>query len=307
VTNARWQRWLVAWHGVLVLVWLQGFWQRSVPLALAGLVAVPLLSRLTMLPQFLLMAWVCRHDAAPRLGAARLLRAWWAESRWAALVFGWWQPFRMHAVPDWLPPRAADRPAPRGVVLVHGFLCNRAFWTPWFAPLRARGHAFVAVTLEPAFGSIDDYAPAIEAAVRRVTEATGQAPLIVGHSMGGLAIRAWLRATPDGDARVHRVVTIGSPHHGTWPAAHARSIPGQQMRLHGPWVQQLAAQEPPARRALFRCWYSNGDNAVYPPAAATLAGADNRFVASLAHVELAFDPRVLADCLELIKLGSDSN
>ena len=198
MTNARWQRWLVAWHGVLVLVWLQGFWQRSVPLALAGLVAVPLLSRLTMLPQFLLMAWVCRHDAAPRLGAARLLRAWWAESRWAALVFGWWQPFRMHAVPDWLPPRAADRPAPRGVVLVHGFLCNRAFWTPWFAPLRARGHAFVAVTLEPAFGSIDDYAPAIEAAVRRVTEATGQAPLIVGHSMGGLAIRAWLRATPDG-------------------------------------------------------------------------------------------------------------
>ena len=107
MTNARWQRWLVAWHGVLVLVWLQGFWQRSVPLALAGLVAVPLLSRLTMLPQFLLMAWVCRHDAAPRLGAARLLRAWWAESRWAALVFGWWQPFRMHAVPDWLPPRAA--------------------------------------------------------------------------------------------------------------------------------------------------------------------------------------------------------
>lgn len=39
MTNARWQRWLVAWHGVLVLVWLQGFWQRSVPLALAGLVA----------------------------------------------------------------------------------------------------------------------------------------------------------------------------------------------------------------------------------------------------------------------------
>ena len=73
-------------------------------------------------------------------------------------------------------------------------------------------------------------------------------------------------------------------------------------------LSAMAQQAPaPARRALFRCWYSNGDNAVYPPAAATLAGADNRFVASLAHVELAFDPRVLADCLELIKLGSDSN
>ena len=67
--------------------------------------------------------------------AARLLRAWWAESRWAALVFGWWQPFRMHAVPTGCRRVAADRPAPRGVVLVHGFLYNQAFWTPWFAPL----------------------------------------------------------------------------------------------------------------------------------------------------------------------------
>ena len=163
------------------------------------------------------------------------------------------------------------------------------------------------MTLEPAFGSIDDYAPAIEAAVRRVTEGTGQAPLIVGHSMGGLAIRAWLRATPDADARVHRVVTIGSPHHGTWPAAHARSVTGQQMRLHGPWVRQLAAQESPERRARFVCWYTNGDNAVYPLAAATLAGADNRLIAGLAHIELAFDARVLGDCLALIQLGSDSN
>ena len=123
----------------------------------------------------------------------------------------------------------------------------------------------------------------------------------VAHSMGGLAIRAWLRATPDGDARVHRVVTIGSPHHGTWPAAHARSVPGQQMRLHGPWVRQLLAHEPPGRASAFVCWYSNGDNAVYPPAAATLEGADNRFVAGLAHVELAFDPLVLGDCLELLR------
>ncbi len=159
----------------------------------------------------------------------------------------------------------------------------------------------MAVTLEPAFGSIDDYAATIDAAVRRVAEATGRAPLIVGHSMGGLAIRAWLRATPDGDARVHRVVTIGSPHHGTWPAAHARSVPGQQMRLHGPWVRQLLAHEPPGRASAFVCWYSNGDNAVYPPAAATLEGADNRFVAGLAHVELAFDPLVLGNCLELLR------
>lgn len=305
MTNARWQRWLVALHWLLLLAWLLGFWRRSPALALAGLVAVPLLPCLAMLPQFLLMAWVCRHDAT-RPKPAQLLRAWWAEAHWAALVFGWWQPFRMQAVPDWLPPRPGHAPAPRGVVLVHGFLCNRAFWTPWFAPLRAGGHAFVAVTLEPAFGSIDDYAPTLDTAVRRVAEATGRPPLIVGHSMGGLAIRAWLRARPGADGRVQGIVTIGTPHDGTWPAAHARSVTGRQMRLHGPWVRQLRADEPAQRAAGVVCWYSNGDNAVYPPAAAMLDGADNRFIAGLAHLELAFDARVLGDCLALLRAGERS-
>ncbi|MBS0508350.1 MAG: permease [Proteobacteria bacterium] len=301
MSNARWQRWLAACQWLLIAAWVLGFWRRGALLALAGLVLVPLLWRLAMLPQFLLMARVCRNDAQPPPGPARLLRAWWAEARWAGLVFGWWQPFREHAQPDWLPPRPAQWPAPRGVVLVHGYLCNRAFWTPWFAPLRARGHGFVAVTLEPAFGSIDDYAPAIDAAVRRVTEATGRAPLIVGHSMGGLAIRAWLRATPGAAARVQRIVTIGAPHHGSWPAAYAHSTAGRQMRLDSPWLRQLQAQEPPALGAGFVCWYSNCDNAVYPPAMAQLAGADNRYLAGLAHVEMAFDARVLHDCLELLQ------
>jgi triacylglycerol esterase/lipase EstA (alpha/beta hydrolase family) len=183
---------------------------------------------------------------------------------------------------------------------VHGFLCNRGFWTPWLPLLRERGHAFVAVTLEPAFGSIDAYAPAIDAAVRRVAEATGRAPVVVGHSMGGLAARAWLRAVPDAAARVHRVVTLGTPHHGTWAAGGARSVNGRQMRLHGPWVQALRAQEPAEVAARCVCWYSNCDNVVYPPSAAMLAGADNRFIAGAAHVEMAFRPEVVRDCLELL-------
>ena len=159
----------------------------------------------------------------------------------------------------------------------------------------------MAVTLEPAFGSIDDYCRTIDDAVRRVAEATGRTPLIVGHSMGGLAARAWLRAVPGSEQRVHRIVTLGSPHHGTWPARGARSTNGRQMRLHGPWVRQLGQDEPPARAAVFVCWYSNCDNVVYPPAAAMLQGADNRFIEGVAHVEMAFHPRVLQDCLALLE------
>ena len=70
-----------------------------------------------------------------------------------------------------------DGPAPAqgwpSVVLVHGFLCNRGFWTPWLPLLRERGHAFVAVDLEPPFGSIDDYAGTIDAARAAGNRAAG--------------------------------------------------------------------------------------------------------------------------------------
>ena len=52
------------------------------------------------------------------------------------------------------------------------------------------------------------------------------------------------------------------------------------------------------RAALFTCWYSNCDNIVFPASTAALAGADNRFVDGLAHVQMAFDPGVMQACLE---------
>ncbi len=300
VSNARWQRWLVAAQLLLMATWALACWSYSPALALAGALAVPLLARLAMAPQFALMAWVVRRAGGTPPPARQLLRAWWAEAGWAARVFGWWQPFRHRALPDWLP--ESPGPAPRGVVLVHGFLCNRGFWLPWLRLLRARGHAYVALTLEPPFAGIDDYADAIDEAVRRVQQATGRAPLVLAHSMGGLAVRAWLRATPGAAERVHRVATIGTPHHGTWAARHARSANGRQMRLHGGWVRALDAGEDAALRARFVCWHSPCDNVVYPPQAAQLQGADNRRIDGAAHVELAFHPQLVREVLALLEL-----
>ncbi|WP_353618825.1 esterase/lipase family protein [Paenacidovorax monticola] len=168
------------------------------------------------------------------------------------------------------------------------------------AVLRERGHAFAAVTLEPAFGSIDSYVAAIDAAVRRVEAATGRAPVLLCHSMGGLAARAWLRAAPQADARAHRVITLGTPHGGTWAARWSHTPNGLQMQQGSEWLRQLARDEPPQRAARFTCWYSNCDNIVFPASTARLAGADNRFIAGVAHVELAFVPGVVQACLEEI-------
>jgi triacylglycerol esterase/lipase EstA (alpha/beta hydrolase family) len=166
--------------------------------------------------------------------------------------------------------------------------------------LQGSGHAFVALSLEPVFGSIDDYTPQIEAAVQQVTLATGLPPLLVCHSMGGLAARAWLNSLR-ADERVHHLVTIGTPHNGTWLARFSRSLNGQQMRLASGWQAGLSHGAPNNRSALFTCWYSSSDNIVFPTSSASLPGADNRLLRGKAHVQMAFAPQVMDATLAMLK------
>jgi triacylglycerol esterase/lipase EstA (alpha/beta hydrolase family) len=241
-----------------------------------------------MLLEYVLVRATHGHDPAPRATVLQMCRAWWGEVVTAPAVFYWRQPFRSRAEPDFLPPDASGK---RGVLLVHGFVCNRGFWNPWLRRLRSAGVPCVAVNLEPVFGSIDRYVPVVEAGVKRLEAATGMPPVIVAHSMGGLAVRAWLRAM-QADARVHRAVTIGTPHHGTWLGTFGRTTNTRQMRRDGHWLRQLAADEPPQRSQRFTCFYSHCDNIVFPPSTATLAGADNRHLEGWSHVHLAFHPAV---------------
>ena len=292
----------------LLAMWLWWHWMapRSTGWALAGL-ALPLLLHAAVLGlQFVLMqrANARANDPAPRASAAQLLRAWAAEVGASLRLFCWRQPFRSNAVFDLLAMPGTARmglPTPRAVVLVHGFLCNRGVWQPWLRPLGEAGHVFEAVNLEPMLGTIDDYVPAVEAAVQRVTQLTGQAPVLLCHSMGGLVARAWLRSAQD-DTRVHRVITIATPHQGTALADFAYSPNGRQMQLGGDWLELLKSSESPQRAALFTCWYSNCDNIVFPAHAATLPGADNRLLPGVAHVEMATHPKVVQVCLDELAL-----
>ena len=279
------------------LAWLAWCWQRSPAFAWAGFGIIVLGYAAILALEFVALYFIGRSDTTPRATARELVHAWAGETALAPRVFCWRQPFFWNEVPDQLEgPALAGR---RGVVLIHGFVCNRGFWTPWLKHLRERGHAFVAVNLEPAFGSIDDYVPIIDDAVRRVTQATGLEPVLVCHSMGGLAARSWLRIR-QADVRVHHVVTIGSPHRGTWLGRFSHLANGRQMHLQSEWLDALAGYATEARHARFTCWYSNCDNIVFPTSTATLPGADNRLVRGVAHVNLAFHPDVMDATLSLI-------
>lgn len=253
---------------------------------------------------FLLVPLVNRGDATPKPGFIRLLRAWWRESLTAHAVFGWHQPFRSRVHADSIGAAAKGQ---RAVVLVHGFFCNRGLWNRWVPALRAARVPHLAITMEPPFAGIDDYVDQIDAAIVRATAATGVAPLLVGHSMGGLAIRAWWRAQGDiAASRVHSVITIGSPHHGTFTARFAKAVNASQMRLGSEWLQGLAGQESAQCRSRFTCFYSHCDNIAMPAATGTLPGADNRHVVGQPHVSLAFAAEVFAEVLRRATQGVSS-
>lgn len=298
---ARLQRTLVLGILTSILAYLGAQWWRAWPAwAALGVLAVPLGYAAVLALEFGLMHRVNGTDTAPRATAWQVVRAWWGECLAGPRVFGWRQPFLSARWPDQMPDRAG-RPETSGVLLVHGFVCNRGLWNPWLEALTQAKLPFLAVNLEPVFGCIDDYVPIIERAVARLEAATGRPPIVVAHSMGGLALRRWW-VEPGNADRVHRAITLGTPHHGTWLARFALSENGRQMRRGSDWLKRLAEREPAERARRIVCFYSHCDNIVFPGSTATLPGADNRLLPAVAHVDMADRPEPRKELWRLLGL-----
>lgn len=249
-----------------------------------GLLLLLTAHALVLAVEFAFMHQVNGADDAPRARPVDLIRAWWGEVSGATKVFGWRQPFRAAAMAD-----RVDGQARRGVVLIHGFVCNRGLWLLWLRKLAEQKIPFVAVNLEPVFGGIDDYAPTIGSAVARLQAATGMAPVVVAHSMGGLALRRWW-AEPGNQHSIHHAITIGTPHHGTWLARFAISPNGRQMRRNSAWLQALQQREPPDLGQHMTCFYGHCDNIVFPATTARYLGAEAHHLAAVAHVHMVDHP-----------------
>ncbi len=181
------------------------------------------------------------------------------------------------------------------VLLVHGYLCNHRVWDDAISVLRVAGHPVMAIDLEPLFVSIDDYASGIERAVVEVLQTCQTDRLVlVGHSMGGLAVRAWLRSRgSQPDRRVARIVTLGSPHQGTRIAIGSRTRNGTQMVWKSDWLQALADSETIEKRQRMHMALTLQDNIVYPQQEQVLPGAHVVNFDAMGHLQMCLHPRVL--------------
>ncbi len=226
-----------------------------------------------------------------RPGASTL--AWWRAfggEAWASVVvFLLRQPWTRGA-PKLLP--ATGAPARIPVVLVHGYMCNHRLWDTVATQLRARGHTVQAVNLEPLFTSIDNYAPIVEQAVQALVSHTGSPQVaLVGHSMGGLALRAWARRY--GLARAARLISLGTPHAGTQVPQHLPSPNGRQMAWHSDWLQTLGAEESHSLRSRFEIALTTHDNIVFPQREQVLPDVPVTVFEGIGHLQMCLHPPVI--------------
>jgi triacylglycerol esterase/lipase EstA (alpha/beta hydrolase family) len=224
---------------------------------------------------------------------------------------------------SWSMPRAAPRqviypdstrPPVPPVLLLHGYGCNSGYWSALTPLLDAARISHATLDLEPVTGDIDGYVPAVQQAAEALCAAAG-APqvIVVAHSMGGLVARAWLRA--HGAARVARVITLGTPHHGTSLAGFGVGRNAAQMRrlrpqppaddcLANPWLDELAAAESLETRALITSIYSHHDNIVSPQTSSFLEGARNLDFGGVGHVALGRNRRVLERVMQEVRAAA---
>jgi triacylglycerol lipase len=230
-----------------------------------------------------------------RIGPYGALRMVLEEFLGFVVLFSLIQPFEAFWLgPDRLAKPASGRPP---LLLIHGYQCNRGFWF-WLRPrLEAAGWTVATHSLEPVFSDIDAYAEGIARRIDEVLVATGAPQVIlVGHSMGGLASRGYLRR--HGTGKVARLITLGSPHRGTLLARLGLGPNARQMRVDSPWLRGLAAPLPPASVSIYSCH----DNYVFPQqACSTLEGAANVAIGGVSHLGMAFSPRVLGTLMEALE------
>jgi triacylglycerol esterase/lipase EstA (alpha/beta hydrolase family) len=267
--------------------------------ALLGIACVVLVRLLINMNNFVMAArFAGATPPAFHLGARQRLRLLAEEFRASMLVTSWHQArasAAMRIYPD------SGRPP---VLLLHGYGCNSGYWAHLMPLLDAARISHASVDLEPVAGDIDGYVPLVERAVRDLQSATGAPKVaIVAHSMGGLVARAWMRA--HGRSAVARVITLGTPHHGTALARFGLGRNAFQMRDNSDWLRALAAGEDASIRALVTSLYTHHDNIVSPRESGRLEGARNLEFGGIGHVALGSNPRVLAAVMqELAALAS---
>jgi triacylglycerol esterase/lipase EstA (alpha/beta hydrolase family) len=202
-------------------------------------------------------------------------------------------------------PVAQDDPGP--VLLVSGYGGSTRALDPVREALTRGGRDVVVVPpVNGGTGDIAEQARALDGVADDAMHRFDAGSVdVVGYSAGGVVARKWVR--DDGGAgKARRVLSVGSPQHGTAVAELAAGVAGRcptacrQLEPDSDLLRALNAHDETPDGPRFVSVWSDADEVVVPPDSARLDGAVNLTVQSVcprartSHAGLPGDPVVLA-------------
>jgi triacylglycerol esterase/lipase EstA (alpha/beta hydrolase family) len=179
---------------------------------------------------------------------------------------------------------------PGPVLLVPGYGGNVQSLQPLATALRSAGRT--AVIVDPVgdpTGDLRVQAEHLAQVADQVRTESGAASVdVIGYSAGGVVARLWVR--DEGGANVaRRILTLGSPNHGTSQAALGAEFAGgcptacEQLIPDSDLLRRLNAGDETPAGPLWATVRSTNDQVVTPTDSAALSGALNIVVQNVCH------------------------
>jgi len=190
------------------------------------------------------------------------------------------------------------------IILVHGLVDNRSIFTLLRRALLRRGFGRVlTLNYSPFTQDVRSVANRLEKLVEQTCAETGYERVhIIGHSLGGLVAR-WYVQKLGGDARVHTLCTLGTPHGGTWAANLLPQRVVRQLRPGSDVITELATPASGCRTRFVAFW-SDLDQLIVPKHCARIDHPDlqarNVLLQGVGHMSLPIDGRVVREIAGLL-------
>jgi len=178
-------------------------------------------------------------------------------------------------------------------VLVHGSLATGGAWRPLRRKLEAKNAFVVTFTYGPGAG-VRDVAAEIAAILGGLPE--GARVHLVGHSLGGLAVRWFVQEFPH-DARVVQTISVAAPFAGARGAWLLPGPAGRDMQRGSETLRRLAETAGLAGVPHLSI-FGSADTAV--SADTTFPVGDRLVVADVGHNTLLFDDAVVARVVQSV-------
>lgn len=176
------------------------------------------------------------------------------------------------------------------LLFVHGLGGGRGDFAPMAWYLRFMGRRRSYSIRFTGSGDLAARGAELAAFVEEVLTITGESQVdIVAHSLGGVTARVAILDHGLG-RKVRRLVTLGSPHGGTFAARLGNTPVTRDLRPDSDFLTLLASRPLPRSIKTTSCW-SSGDLVIMPPESAALPGTSQVDLTPMTHYGYLIHPK----------------